>query len=75
LPASTTSIRHCRQAATGSSSGWSQNRGIWTPICSAARIASVFFGTFTSMSSIVTVTRSVRCTSEPAGGFAWMVMR
>ena len=26
-----TSTRHCRQAPTGSSSGWSQNRGIWMP--------------------------------------------
>ncbi len=75
LPASGISTRHCRQAPTGSSSGWSQNRGIWMPICSAARITRVFFGTFTSMSSMVTVTRSVRSTSDPAGGFAWIVMR
>ena len=40
-----TSTRHCRQAPTGSSSGWSQNRGICTPINSAARITNVPLGT------------------------------
>ena len=44
LPASGTSTRHCRQAPTGASSGWSQNRGICTPTCSAARITRVSFG-------------------------------
>ena len=43
-----TSTRHCRQAPTGSSSGWSQNRGIWMPSSSAARITSVPLGTWTS---------------------------
>ena len=40
-----TSTRHCLQAPTGSSSGWSQNRGIWMPISSAARITNVPLGT------------------------------
>ena len=57
-----TSTRHWRQAPTGASSGWSQNRGIWTPICSAARITSESLGTETSTSSMVSVTRSVFCT-------------
>ena len=59
LPASGTSTRHCRQAPTGASSGWSQNRGIWTPTCSAARITRVSLGTLTWMPSMVTLTRSV----------------
>src|SRR6195952_459255 len=58
LPASGTSTRHCRQAPTGASSGWSQNRGICTPICSAARITRVFLGTETSTPSMVRVTSS-----------------
>src|SRR5688572_13211873 len=53
-----TSTRHCRQAPTGSSSGWSQNRGIWTPICSAARMISVPLGTATSKPSMVQWTAS-----------------
>ena len=40
-----TSTRHWRQAPTGSSSGWSQNRGTWMPISSAARMTSVPLGT------------------------------
>ena len=63
LPASGTSTRHCRQAPTGSSSGWSQKRGIWTPTCSAARITSVPGGTLTWTPSMVSVTRSVFSTS------------
>ena len=59
LPASGISTRHWRQAPTGSSSGWSQNRGIWTPTCSAARITRVPLGTLTSTPSMVRVTRSV----------------
>ena len=47
LPASGTSTRHWRQAPTGASSGWSQNRGIATPTCSAARITRVSLGTLT----------------------------
>ena len=50
-----TSTMHCRQAPTGSSSGWSQNRGIWMPSCSAARMISVPLGTCTSKPSIVTL--------------------
>ncbi len=52
------SMRQARQAATGSSSGWSQKRGISMPTCSAARMISVPLGTTTSMPSIATVTRS-----------------
>ncbi len=53
------STMHCRQAPTGSSSGWSQKRGTWVPICSAARITNVPLGTWTSTPSMVSVTRSV----------------
>ncbi len=53
-----TSTRHCRQAPIGSSRGWSQNRGIWMPSSSAARITSVPFGTAISKPSMVTVTVS-----------------
>ncbi|MNW59260.1 hypothetical protein D3C74_371690 [compost metagenome] len=60
-----TSTRHCRHAPAGASSGWSQNRGIWMPTCSAARITSVPLGTAISMPSIVNVTSSRR-----AGGCA-----
>ena len=56
LPASGTSTRHWRQAPTGASSGWSQKRGIWTPICSAARITRVSLGTLTWTPSMVSVT-------------------
>ncbi len=61
------STRHCRQAPTGASNGWSQNRGIWTPTCSAARMTRVSLGTLTSMPSMVTVTRSLFSTpvAEP----------
>ena len=48
-----TSTRHCRHAPTGLSSGWSQNRGIAMPSCSAARITSVPLGTVTPMPSSV----------------------
>src|SRR5690606_5205621 len=63
-----TSTRHWRQAPTGLSSGWSQNRGIAMPICSAARITSVPFGTATSTSSMVKVTVSAWATSADAFG-------
>ncbi|GAA2922053.1 hypothetical protein GCM10020221_17780 [Streptomyces thioluteus] len=67
------STMHCRQAPTGSSSGWSQKRGISTPTSSAARMTSVPLGTDTGMPSTVTETRS------PSGGapvdFAVTVMR
>ncbi|CKN50219.1 Uncharacterised protein [Mycobacterium tuberculosis] len=53
-----TSTRHCRQAPTGSSSGWAQNRGIWIPISSAARITNVPLGTLISTPSMVSVTIS-----------------
>src|SRR3954452_14864600 len=58
LPMSETSTRHCRHAPAGSSSGWSQKRGIEMPSCSAARMSRVPFGTEISMPSMVTVTRS-----------------
>ena len=61
-----TSTRHCLHAPTGSNNGWSQKRGTWIPISSAARITSVPLGTWSSKSSMVTVTRSSRfCTSAP----------
>src|SRR6266568_9262160 len=52
----TTSTRHWRQAPSGSSSRWSQKRGIWMSICSAARITSVPGATSSSWSSMVTFT-------------------
>ena len=51
-----TSTRHCRQAPIRSSSGWSQNRGIWMPSISAALITRVPLGTRISNPSMVTVT-------------------
>src|ERR1700741_732546 len=60
-----TSTRHCRQAPTGSSSGWSQNRGIWMPINSAARITKVPLGTLISTPSMVSVTIVGRLTPSP----------
>ncbi len=54
-----TSTMHWRQAPCGSSSGWSQKRGIATPMRSAARITSVPLGTLTSTPSMVSVTRSI----------------
>src|SRR6201987_778537 len=53
------STRHCRQAPIESSSGWSQNRGIWMPRVSAARMISVPFGTLITNPSMVTVTDCV----------------
>ena len=53
-----TSTRHWRQAPIGSSSGWSQNRGIAMPSISAARMIQVPFGTTISNPSMVTVTVS-----------------
>src|SRR6266567_1351122 len=52
----TTSTRHWRQAPSGASSRWSQKRGTWIPICSAARITSVPGATSSSWSSMVTFT-------------------
>src|SRR5215211_1538202 len=49
-----TSTRHCRQAPSGASSRWSQNRGTIVPSCSAARITSVPGGTSSSWPSMVT---------------------
>src|SRR3984885_1343103 len=65
-----TSTRHCRHAPTGSSSGWSQNRGIWMPTNSAARITRVPLGTLVSMPSMVNVTISGRLTPSPVCGLA-----
>ena len=62
-----TSTMHCRQAPTGSSSGWSQNRGIWMPSSSAARMTRVPLGTETSKPSMVSVMRSVGTTSAVLG--------
>src|SRR5579863_4050582 len=61
-----TSTRHCRQAPTGSSNGWSQNRGIWIPSSSAARITSMPLGTLISKPSMVTVTRCSTGARAPA---------
>ena len=59
-----TSTRHCLQAPTGSSSGWSQKRGIWIPISSAARITKVPLGTLIGTSSMVRLTISTACASR-----------
>ncbi len=67
LPASVMSTRHCRQLAAGSSSGWSQNLGIWMPSSSAARMIKVPFGTLTWKPSTVRVTMSTGCSTGPAG--------
>ncbi|MCO4698699.1 hypothetical protein LRR80_04787 [Streptomyces sp. RO-S4] len=53
-----TSTMHWRQAPAGASSGWSQNRGISMPSCSAARMTRVPLGTLISAPSMVSVTRS-----------------
>ncbi len=58
-----TSTRHWRHAPAGARSGWSQNRGIWMPACSAARMISVPLGTLTSVPSIVKVTSSTGAAS------------
>ena len=55
-PPISTSTRHCRQAPTGSSSGWSQNRGMAVPIRSAARMTSSPFGASTVTPSMVSRT-------------------
>ena len=55
-PPISTSTRHCRQAPTGSSNGWSQNRGMAVPIRSAARITSSPLGAMTSMPSMISRT-------------------
>ena len=61
------SMRQARQAATGSSRGWSQNRGISMPTCSAARMIRVPLGTTMSMPSIATVTWSTGGRAAGAG--------
>ena len=55
-PPISTSTRHCRQAPTGSSSGWSQNRGMAVPIRSAVRITSSPLGAMTLTPSMVSRT-------------------
>ncbi len=67
-----TSTRHCRQAPIGSSSGWSQNRGMAMPSISAARMTSVPSGTLISKPSMVTATAgwvvsTVMTRSRPTG--------
>ncbi len=52
------STMHWRQAPAGSSSGWSQNRGISMPRSSAARITRVPLGTESAIPSMVTEIRS-----------------
>src|SRR4051794_16996443 len=73
LPGSGMSTRHWRHAPTGASSGWSQNRGTWTPTCSAARITSVFSGTLTSIPSIVSET-VLTVSGTAAAGFSGAVV-
>ena len=75
LPASGMSTRHWRQAPTGSSSGWSQKRGIWMPSSSAARITRVPLGTLTWKPSMVRVTRSAFSTAPAPGGWSETVMQ
>ncbi len=55
-PPISTSTRHCRQAPTGSSSGWSQNRGMAMPSRSAVLITNSFLGASTSVPSTVSRT-------------------
>ncbi len=62
-----TSTMHCRHAPTGSSSGWSQNRGTSMPSSSAARMISVPFGTLTGSPSMVSVTWSGGGAGGPPG--------
>ncbi len=70
------SIRQARQAATGSSRGWSQNRGISTPTCSAARMISVPLGTATSRPSMETSTWSLGGVAGAAvGGVVTVIVR
>ena len=62
----------------GASSGWSQNRGISMPSCSATRISSAPFGAVTSMPSMVRVTRSSggrAASPPPEGALVVTVMR
>ncbi len=73
-----TSTMHWRQAPAGSRSGWSQNRGISMPSCSAARMTRVPLGTLISAPSIVSVTRSSGGTAAsppPEGALVVTVMR
>jgi hypothetical protein len=53
-----TSTRHCRHAPAGSSSGWSQKRGMAIPSSSATRMSSAPLGACTSMPSMVSGTVS-----------------
>ena len=66
--AGSVSTRHCRQAPTGSSSGWSQKRGI----CDAELLGGAddqrALGHRTSKPSMVMVTRSTRTGLEPPTG-------
>ena len=74
LPASGMSTMHWRQAPTGSSSGWSQKRGMAVPTISAARMISVPFGTLTWVPSMVSVTRSGFGVTSPEVVFASTVI-
>ena len=67
------SIRHARQAATGSSSGWSQKRGISIPSISAARITRVPAGTDTATPSTMTLTRSGLESSSAPGSLVMVI--
>ncbi len=73
-----TSTMHWRQAPAGSRRGWSQNRGISMPSCSAARMTRVPLGTLISAPSIVSETRSSggsAASPPPEGALVVTVMR
>ena len=55
-PFISTSTRHCRQAPAGSSSGWSQKRGMTVPRRSQVRMSSSPCGASTRRSSMVSRT-------------------
>src|SRR5262245_50492510 len=63
-----TSTRHWRHAPAGSSSGWSQNRGISMPSCSQTRISRAPLGAVTSTPSMVSVTVSVALSTAVISG-------
>ncbi len=71
-PPISTSTRHWRQAPAGSSSGWSQNRGMTVPSRSAVRISSSPLGAMTSTPSMTSFT----CPSgtATASGFSSMAV-
>jgi hypothetical protein len=67
-PGVATSTRHCRQAPTGASSGWSQKRGDGDADLLGGADHQGPLGTLTSTSSIWTVTVSTGGCRAPGGG-------